>query len=172
MFSCILLQIRLLDLRRIERTIKFPNKEWEYYPWLLYEPVEESYQPFFHQNHDYLLHQLFYMSHFEEYPSSLDRRNNFPDNFQKSYENSEKEKERILAEESKLSQIWYTLNKPENKKQVEELLIKHFRNLYPDVKFPLEILWNVTMYTEGCFIEEHIDGRDTDRMAGFLFYLN
>jgi GDP-L-fucose synthase len=28
------------------------------------------------------------------------------------------------------------------------------------------------MYTEGCFIEEHIDGRDSDRMAGFLFYLN
>ena len=96
----------------------------------------------------------------------------FPSNFDKAFENSEKEKERILNEDSELSQIWYSLNKPENKIEVEKMLEKHFKNLYPDINYPLEILWNVTMYTKDCFIEEHIDGRDSDRMAGFLFYLN
>jgi GDP-L-fucose synthase len=95
-----------------------------------------------------------------------------PTDMVKTLENCELEKTNIISNDSKLSQIWYTLNKPENKIEVEKMLEKHFKQLYPNITYPLEILWNVTMYTEGCFIEEHIDGRDADRMAGFLFYLN
>ena len=94
------------------------------------------------------------------------------DDFQKTFDNFESEKNRIVKEDNKLSQIWYVMNKPSNKEIVDNLLEKHFRELYPNINLPLEIQWQVTMYTPGCFIEEHIDGRDYDRMAGFLFYLN
>ncbi len=95
-----------------------------------------------------------------------------PDDLPKTFENCESIKEEILEKDDKLSQIWYVLNNPSNSNEVTKLLEKHFKNYYPEITLPLEIHWQVTMYTPGCFIEEHIDGRDSDRLAGFLFYLN
>ena len=94
------------------------------------------------------------------------------DDFVKTYDNFESEKSKIIESDKKLSQIWYVLNPPTNKSEVYKLLEKEFKKFYPEITLPLHIQWQVTMYTPGCFIEEHIDGRDSDRMAGFLFYLN
>jgi GDP-L-fucose synthase len=89
-----------------------------------------------------------------------------PDDLPKTFENCESIKEEILEKDDKLSQIWYVLNNPSNSNEVTKLLEKHFKNYYPEITLPLEIHWQVTMYTPGCVIE------DSDRLAGFLFYLN
>jgi len=96
-----------------------------------------------------------------------------PDAFEKTNENFNDFKKEILEKNNNVYQMWYTLNKPTGMDNAVKNLLKDiFTENYPEVTEPVEIMWDFTMFDEGCYIKEHLDGRDPKRVAGILIYLN
>jgi len=96
--------------------------------------------------------------------------NSVSDNRQTPFTNfieNENKKNKILNED-KLEQIWHW--KLETK--YNEFIYSIFKKFY-DYKFDeLNIMSSLTLFTKGCFINEHYDGGNSDRVAGILIYLN
>jgi hypothetical protein len=96
--------------------------------------------------------------------------NSVSDNRQTPFTNfieNENRKNKILNED-KLEQIWHW--KLETK--YNKFIYSIFKKFY-DYKFDeLNIMSSLTLFTKGCFINEHYDGGNSDRVAGILIYLN
>jgi GDP-L-fucose synthase len=98
--------------------------------------------------------------------------NDLPKNYYIDYPILEDRKNKILENYKDVSQIWFELEKPKDKHIIEDIIKKHFKKYYPECKFDLEIQWALTKFTKRCYIKEHKDGRDSNRLAGMLIYLN
>jgi Rps23 Pro-64 3,4-dihydroxylase Tpa1-like proline 4-hydroxylase len=79
-------------------------------------------------------------------------------------------KKNELKNKNNLSQIWHWCK--DNNNLTNELLYKIFSQFYNHKKDELNIMSSITLFTEGCFIENHLDGMSSDRIAGILIYLN
>jgi len=79
-------------------------------------------------------------------------------------------KKNELKNKNNLSQIWHWCK--DNNNLTNELLYKIFSQFYNHKKDELNIMSSITLFTEGCFIENHFDGMSSDRIAGILIYLN
>lgn len=67
-----------------------------------------------------------------------------------------------------LEQIWHW----KEDQKCYDLLYSIFKKFYDYDFDKLNIMSTLTLFTKGCFINEHIDGRNKDRIAGILIYLN
>lgn len=75
-----------------------------------------------------------------------------------------------FIQDDNLEQIWHW--KMDSSETIKRLLYNIFKEYY-DYQFDeLNILSSVTLFTQGCFINEHNDGKDPNRIAGILIYLN
>lgn len=75
-----------------------------------------------------------------------------------------------FIQDDNLEQIWHW--KIDNSDTMKQLLYNVFKQYY-DYKFDeLNIMPSVTLFTQDCFINEHNDGKDPNRIAGILIYLN
>lgn len=84
-----------------------------------------------------------------------------------NFNQNENAKNKLLNTDN-LEQIWHW--KKDEKHY--NLLYSIFRKFY-DYKFDeLNIMSTITLFTKGCFINEHYDGGNKDRIAGILIYLN
>jgi GDP-L-fucose synthase len=97
-----------------------------------------------------------------------------PKEFLKTNENFKEFKNDALKNNGdNVYQAWYSLEtQQQTSKKIENVLETIFKENYPEVTEPLNIMWEFTMFDEDCFIKEHIDGRDVNRIAGILIYLN
>jgi len=84
-----------------------------------------------------------------------------------SFSNLNKVKNEILTKDN-LAQIWFATYDKSN--EVSNLLKSVFSKYYDNTD--IQILDSITLYNEGCFIVPHIDGKDLNRIAGILIYLN
>jgi hypothetical protein len=88
---------------------------------------------------------------------------------ERSFEKHEKLKNKFL-EDDNLEQIWHW--KSDGLDTAKTLIYEVF-NEYYDYKFDeLDIMTSLTLFTKGCFINDHNDGKDPNRIAGMLIYLN
>ena len=67
-----------------------------------------------------------------------------------------------------LEQIWHW----KEDQKCYDLLYSIFKKFYDYDFDKLNIMSTLTLFTKGCFINEHIDGRNKDRITGILIYLN
>jgi Rps23 Pro-64 3,4-dihydroxylase Tpa1-like proline 4-hydroxylase len=75
-----------------------------------------------------------------------------------------------FIQDDNLEQIWHW--KEDKSDTIQKLLYQVFSEYY-DYKFDELIIYSsVTLFTQGCFINEHNDGKDPNRIAGILIYLN
>lgn len=75
-----------------------------------------------------------------------------------------------FIQDDNLEQIWHW--KEDTSDTIQKLLYQVFSEYY-DYKFDELIIYSsVTLFTQGCFINEHNDGKDPNRIAGILIYLN
>ena len=104
----------------------------------------------------------------------------FKPNEFKSFEEFENKKNELIKEykpsllggkNSKLSQIWYSMKYDNTRNHIADILKNIIKENY-NIEYPMEFMWELTMFTEDCYIEEHIDGNDSNRLAGILIYLN
>ena len=104
----------------------------------------------------------------------------FKPNEFKSFEEFENKKNELIKEykptllggkNSKLSQIWYSMKYDNTRNHISGILKNIIKENY-NIEYPMEFMWELTMFTEDCYIEEHIDGNDSNRLAGILIYLN
>jgi len=79
-------------------------------------------------------------------------------------------KKNELINSSNLSQIWHWC-KDENH-ITDKLIYKIFSKFYDYFESEVNIMSSITLFTKGCFIENHKDGGSSDRLAGILIYLN
>lgn len=86
-----------------------------------------------------------------------------------NFHQHEKLKSNFIQDDN-LEQIWHW--KIDNSDTMKQLLYNVFKQYY-DYKFDeLNIMPSVTLFTQDCFINEHNDGKDPNRIAGILIYLN
>ena len=97
-----------------------------------------------------------------------------PDSFEKTNENFNNLKNDILEKHGdNVYQAWYTLEYQEKfKSKIDSILKKYVQENYPEINEKLNYMWDYTLFDENCFIKEHIDGRDPNRVVGILIYLN
>ena len=75
-----------------------------------------------------------------------------------------------FIQDDNLEQIWHW--KEDKSDTIKKLLYQVFSEYY-HYKFDELIIYpSVTLFTQGCFINEHNDGKDPNRIAGILIYLN
>ena len=84
--------------------------------------------------------------------------------------NSNENKKNELLNTNGLSQLWHWM--ADNDKITHKLIYKIFSKFYDYAESELNIMSSITLFTKGCFIENHIDGANSDRIAGILIYLN
>ena len=77
-------------------------------------------------------------------------------------------KKNELLNRDNLEQIWHW----KQDQECYDLLYSIFKKFYDYDFDKLNIMSTLTLFTKGCFINEHIDGRSKDRIAGILIYLN
>lgn len=86
-----------------------------------------------------------------------------------NFHQHEKLKNNFIQDDN-LEQIWHW--KMDSSEPIQRLLYNVFKEYY-DYQFDeLKIMTSVTLFTQGCFINEHNDGKDPSRIAGILIYLN
>jgi Rps23 Pro-64 3,4-dihydroxylase Tpa1-like proline 4-hydroxylase len=86
-----------------------------------------------------------------------------------SYEMANLEKERLLREEKDLVQIWlYDYSFTE--RTIIEYAFPTLEKTWPDYKL-LKNGFELALYNEGCFIEDHNDGLDNKRVCVLICYL-
>lgn len=75
-----------------------------------------------------------------------------------------------FIKDDNLEQIWHW--KVDNSTTIKKLLYQVFSECYDYDYDELNIMASVTLFTKDCFINEHNDGKDPNRIAGILIYLN
>jgi len=82
--------------------------------------------------------------------------------------NLNENKKNKLLNVNNLEQIWHW----KQDQECYDLLYSIFKKFYDYDFDKLNIMSSLTLFTKGCFINEHNDGRNKDRIAGILIYLN
>ena len=86
-----------------------------------------------------------------------------------NFHQHEKLKNNFIQDDN-LEQIWHW--KVDKSDTINQLLYGVFKDYYDYSFDELNIMASVTLFTQGCFINEHNDGKDPNRIAGILIYLN